>query len=299
MERPRETRILPAASGEPDVTAQPTQLAPVMRRPSRALVPANTSRPANDSLLIVPADSRRALPTTIRRVPQARKKRVLPTVLAFVTVAASVIAVLALTTRPATPTKASVPPPSGRGPWTTAAELVVAPPPPPTPTPIPPTPVGQTRASAPTSGGSALGGASALEPCKDSSMFVANISQWTVPPGCYGMIYQPNPANYVQRPGFGYCNWWVRVTHPATPDITENTSYPRGGVPAAGEAVFFDGNEQGALSEGHWAQVVAVAPDHYWILISEMNFAWRGGGFGRIDYRYVHVSPGLHFVYGV
>jgi hypothetical protein len=30
-----------------------------------------------------------------------------------------------------------------------------------------------------------------------------------------------------------------------------------------------------------------------------MNFAWRGGGFGRIDYRYIHVSPHVHFLYGV
>ncbi|HLZ20864.1 MAG TPA: hypothetical protein VKQ30_01900 [Ktedonobacterales bacterium] len=170
------------------------------------------------------------------------------------------------------------PPPTGRGPWSSSAASVRVVP-------------------APTVAQGATLTISSLEPCHDSTMFLTTITQWSVPPGCYALIYQPNPANYVQRPGFGYCNWWVRVNHPQHPDITENISYPRGSKPAVGAAVFFFGNEQGATSAGHWAQVVAIAPDNYWVLISEMNFEWRGAGFGKIDYRYIHVSPGVQFVY--
>ncbi len=181
---------------------------------------------------------------------------------------------------------AGTPAPTGRGPWSTLSSVAAAPPP------------LKTSISTVSSGNYGVTGTmGSIEPCHDKVMFVPNISTWTVPPGCYSVVYTPNPANYVQRPGFGWCNWWVRVSHPNHPDITENTSYPRGTKPVAGAAIFFDGNEQGAGSEGHWAEAVAVAPDGYWVLISEMNFAWRGAGFGKIDYRYIHVSPGVHFVY--
>jgi hypothetical protein len=175
-------------------------------------------------------------------------------------------------------TSTIIPPPSGRGPWTAFAGSV------PIHTVPPPAPSAQHVING-------------LEPCHDTYMFLPSIWQWAVPPGCYSLIYAPNPKNYVSRPGFGYCNWWIRVTHPNHPDITENTSYPRGTRPAAGAPIFFDGGEQGAESIGHWAEAVAVSPDGYWVLISEMNFAWRGAGFGRLDYRYIHVSPHVHFVY--
>jgi hypothetical protein len=137
-----------------------------------------------------------------------------------------------------------------------------------------------------------------MEPCQDSYQFVPNITNWTVPPGCYANIYVPNPSNYVQAASWGYCNWWIEVTHPQAPDITYGP-YPRGLTPVAGAAIYFDGGEQGADSAGHFAEAVAVSPDGYWVLISEMNFAWRGGGFGKIDYRYIHVSPHVHFMYNV
>lgn len=137
----------------------------------------------------------------------------------------------------------------------------------------------------------------AAELCTDDQKFVPNIGEWTVPPGCYATIYTPNTADFPYRPGFGYCNWWVRERHQNHPDITENTTLPRGDTPLAGAVVWFDPNVQGATSAGHWAQVVAVAPDGYWFLVSEMNFGWRGGGFGRVDYRYAHTGPGVQFVY--
>jgi len=141
------------------------------------------------------------------------------------------------------------------------------------------------------------GGISGVEPCNDPVKFLPVIEQWSVPPGCYANIYKPNQANYPFRPGFGWCNWWVRENHLAQRDITENQAYKHGTKPVPGAAIFFYGNVQGADSAGHWAQVVAIAPDNYWILISEMNFAWRGGGWAKIDYRYVHAGPGVIFTY--
>jgi hypothetical protein len=141
------------------------------------------------------------------------------------------------------------------------------------------------------------GGISGVEPCNDPVKFLPKIEQWSIPPGCYANIYKPNQANYPFRPGFGWCNWWVRENHLAQRDITENPAYKHGTTPVPGAAIFFYGNVQGADSAGHWAQVVAIAPDNYWILISEMNFGWRGAGWAKIDYRYVHAGPGVIFTY--
>jgi hypothetical protein len=131
--------------------------------------------------------------------------------------------------------------------------------------------------------------------CKQSYMFVPNITQWTVPPGCYATIYTPNSANFPARPSWGYCNWWVDEQHLNYPDITAG-NFPRSSIPKAGEAVWFNPNVEGASAAGHWAQLVAISPGGYWLLISEMNFGWRGGGYGRVDYRYVHTGPGVFFV---
>jgi hypothetical protein len=159
-------------------------------------------------------------------------------------------------------------------------------------------------ASASGQGGSASGGPSpaaqrfstAGEPCQSTNFWVAHISQWAVPPSCYANIYSPNPANYVFRSGFGWCNWWVEVMHPNQPDILWGSEHRRSGVPTPGAAVFFSGGVQGADWNGHYAQVVAVSPGGYWVLVSEMNFAWRGAGWQRVDYRYIHVGPGVTFI---
>ncbi|HEX5439926.1 MAG TPA: hypothetical protein VFW76_03515 [Ktedonobacterales bacterium] len=134
-------------------------------------------------------------------------------------------------------------------------------------------------------------------PCQDSYMFVVKISQWTVPPGCYANIYYPNRSAYHASGTFGYCNWWVQALHPNQPDILSGSEYTRTSTPVAGAAVWFNPNVQGAGSEGHWAQAVAVSSDGYWVLITEMNFSWRGGGFGRVDFRYIHVGAGVYFIH--
>jgi hypothetical protein len=33
------------------------------------------------------------------------------------------------------------------------------------------------------------------------------------------------------------------------------------------------------------------------LLVEEMNFYFRGGGWAKIDYRYVHVGAGIQFRY--
>ena len=237
---------------------------------------------APERMLIVPARPRRH--TVARQSPPRRPvisgwSRYLTFAVVLVALVAALGYQIIQTTPQVTGAAVALPIPSGHGPWSASsgALMVIS----------TVAPVTQSTTNVPTT----------LQPCHDANMFLPTITQWSVPPGCYGTIYQPNPANYVQRPGFGWCNWWVRVTHPAHPDITENLAYTRGADPVAGAPIFFDGNEQGADSEGHWAVAVAVAPDHYWVLISEMNFAWRGAGWGKIDYRYIHVSPHVHFVY--
>jgi hypothetical protein len=270
----------PAAPGPPGVALSPSRSAPR----SRALT-ARKQPPDGAAPLVVPPTPTRRLRTATATapVPRGRVFRWSRPVMFGLTTLTLVLA-LAFGTHEALQGNSKTPPPSGRAPWYafagSAAIATVAPPP----------PVAVQQAAV-------AGAASPLEPCHESTQFLASLSQWAVPPGCYSLIYTPNPANYIARPGFGWCNWWVRVTHPAHLDITESLAYPRGTNPVAGAPIYFDGNEQGADSAGHWAVAVAVAPDHYWVLISEMNFAWRGGGFGKIDYRYIHVSPNVHFVY--
>ena len=159
------------------------------------------------------------------------------------------------------------------------------------------------RASDPSSNGGGSAGGSGYPaatgglPCQQSYMFVSHISQWTTPPGCYASIYYPDRGIYHAPGNFGYCNWWVLALHPNQQDILYGKEYTRSGTPVPGAAIWFDPNVQGASSEGHWAQAVAVSPDGYWVLITEMNFGWRGGGFGRVDFRYIHVGPGVVFIH--
>ena len=147
-----------------------------------------------------------------------------------------------------------------------------------------------------TTSGSTSGSNTAGQPCRSSSMFPSYIRQWTTPVSCYGGIYSVNPANYVYRSGFGWCNWWPEVLHPNQPDILWGGEYHRSSAPTPGAVVFFSPGVQGASSGGHWAQVVAVAPDHYGVLVTEMNFYWRGGGWQKVDYRYIHVGAGVTFI---
>jgi LysM repeat protein len=131
------------------------------------------------------------------------------------------------------------------------------------------------------------------EPCHSSVYVTGPVSSWAVPPGCYAGIYAINPANYVSRPAFGQCAWWPEVLHPNDPNILLGR---RSSVPAPGAVMVFAPGVQGASSSGHYAEVVAVLGNG-WLLISEMNMYWRGGGWGRVSYRYVYLSAGVSFIY--
>lgn len=136
----------------------------------------------------------------------------------------------------------------------------------------------------------------ALQPCSSAIVWPSHITAWTVPSGCYGRIFYPNLHNYVVRPSYGWCNWWPEVLHPwlGGSDALHLPSHSR---PVAGAVVYFAPGVQGASSVGHYAQVVAIAPGGYWLLITEMNFLWRGGGWARVDYRFVHLGAGVSFRY--
>ena len=72
--------------------------------------------------------------------------------------------------------------------------------------------------------------------------------------------------------------------------------YRVGSTPAVNATVVFQPGVQGAGGAGHVAHVVKVYPDG-WFLVSEMNFYWNGGGWGRVDYRYAHAGSGVSFIY--
>lgn len=150
--------------------------------------------------------------------------------------------------------------------------------------------------AAPVSQSSVRGSTSAGEPCRSGYYFNGYPSQWQTPPSCYGGIYWVNPNNYVYRPGFGWCNWWPEVMQPNRPNLLWG-NYARGSWPAPGATVVFAPGVQGAGGAGHYGRVVAVYPGGQWMLISEMNFFWRGGGFARVSYRYVHTGWGVSFIY--
>ena len=66
-------------------------------------------------------------------------------------------------------------------------------------------------------------------------------------------------------------------------------------TPTPGSTVVFQPGVEGAGGGGHVAHVLAVFPDG-WFELSEMNFYWSGGGWGRVDYRYAYVAWGVSFI---
>jgi surface antigen len=69
-----------------------------------------------------------------------------------------------------------------------------------------------------------------------------------------------------------------------------------GSDPEVGATAVFQADVQGASGLGHAAHVEAVYGDG-WFLVSEMEFYWNGGGWGRVSYRYAHTSAGVSFIY--
>jgi LysM repeat protein len=146
-------------------------------------------------------------------------------------------------------------------------------------------------------------GIMAGEPCTAdrSIVWTVPVSRWAVPPGCFGLVYSPNPNNYMVNghviPGFGWCNWWPEalLRNPYALDWPEH-SRPRVGFP-----VFY--MPQIGQHVGHYAFVESIGPTdnpntNGWILISEMNMYWRGAGWAKVNYRYIRVDyPGANYLY--
>lgn len=159
-----------------------------------------------------------------------------------------------------------------------------------------------SRASSVSYSGGGRGVGLAPEPCSPnvpSSVWTAvNFTRpGAIPPGCYGGVYNINPAHYVYRPYFGECNWWIEVLRPDEPTMPWSGNYARGMAPRVGATVHYAPGDHGAGPTGHWGHVESVSPDGRWILTSEMNFYWRGGGFGKVVYRYVNIDSGMYFIY--
>ncbi len=133
------------------------------------------------------------------------------------------------------------------------------------------------------------------EPCTASRTIAWTIrpSSWAIPPSCFGGIYRVNPYSYgVETADYGWCSWWPRAIKHDNAALV-GTRYR---TPRVGAVVAFAPGDQGASSEGHFGYVESIGPSG-WILISEMNMYWRGGGWQKVNYRYVHVDWGTSFIY--
>lgn len=106
---------------------------------------------------------------------------------------------------------------------------------------------------------------------------------------------------------FGQCTWYAWYRHQGEPLMGIGNAAQwaygarahglrTGSTPAVGATAVFQGGVQGASGVGHVAHVEAVYGNG-WFLVSEMNFYFNGGGWGRVDYRYVHTGGGVSFIY--
>ncbi len=73
--------------------------------------------------------------------------------------------------------------------------------------------------------------------------------------------------------------------------------FKTGTTPRVGATVIFQRGVDGASWWGGHAAHVEKLYSGGWFLISEMNFYAHGGGWDRVSYRYVHVGPGVSFIY--
>ena len=154
----------------------------------------------------------------------------------------------------------------------------------------------RSRGSYPGGGGSSGGGNSGY----------GTPGAWTPVPGhpSYGMSdFSGDP--YAQE--FGYCTWWAWYTRQGEPlmKLGSAANWPYaapsyglsvGSSPAVGATVVFQPGVEGASGGGHVGHVQAVLGGG-WFVISEMNFSWNGGGWGRVDWRFAYVAPGVSFIY--
>jgi surface antigen len=105
---------------------------------------------------------------------------------------------------------------------------------------------------------------------------------------------------------YGACTWYAWYRHrnlplmqlgiaAAWPANASHLGLRVSALPVAGATVIFQPGVEGASALGH-AGVVEQVLGGGWFIISEMNFSWNGGGWGRVNYRYAHVGPGVSFI---
>jgi surface antigen len=154
------------------------------------------------------------------------------------------------------------------------------------------------------SGGSSSSSKSGISP--------APVRPW--PPRWAYMYVPGHPSFKVSRPkngfywwAFGQCTWWAQykrqdenLRHMGNARYwaagAASRGYRVGHTPRAGATVVFQPGVEGAGGAGHVAHVEKVYPGG-WFLVSEMNFYWNGGGWGRVSYRFVYVRSGVSFIY--
>lgn len=106
---------------------------------------------------------------------------------------------------------------------------------------------------------------------------------------------------------FGVCTWYAWYRHRSEPLASFGSALnwvsaarahglSVGYTPAVGATVVFAPGVEGAGGGGHVGHVEAVLGGG-WFIISEMNFYFNGGGWGRVNYRYVYVRSGVSFIY--
>ena len=134
-------------------------------------------------------------------------------------------------------------------------------------------------------------------------------------PPRWAYMYVPgHPSFGVSRPSngyywwaFGQCTWWAQykrqdenLRHMGNAQYwaggAASRGYRVGRTPVKGATVVFQPGVEGAGGAGHVAHVEAVYPGG-WFLISEMNFYWNGGGWGRVSYRFAYARSGVSFIY--
>lgn len=168
---------------------------------------------------------------------------------------------------------------------------------------------GSAGLPAKSSGGAPSGSSS---PSSNSGISPAPVRPW--PPRWAYMYVPGHPSFKVNRPAngyywwaFGQCTWWAQYKRQDEnlrrmgnarywAAGAASRGYRVGRTPRAGATVVFQPGVEGAGGAGHVAHVEKVYPGG-WFLVSEMNFYWNGGGWGRVSYRFAYARSGVSFIY--
>ncbi|HET9109561.1 MAG TPA: CHAP domain-containing protein [Ktedonobacterales bacterium] len=133
------------------------------------------------------------------------------------------------------------------------------------------------------------------------------IGPWTPVPG-HPTYSMSDFAGDPHSAEFGVCTWWAWYARRDEPQLgylgvatnwianARSQGMSVGYAPAVGATVVFQPGVQGAGGSGHVGHVEQLLGGG-WFIISEMNFYWNGGGWGRVDYRYAHAGSGVAFIY--